>query len=325
LASVELEQLIAVDTAAAVVFVDGFASSDLLPILEALASRRPSLALVFIAGHAERFTLWHAFRYATPPPLVLRDSTPAALVYDAVRIACDACVTEHLDRPLDPSAPLEMLEGPVSEVVNMLKMEGPLCDQNFDRLLPMRLRAASHRFWTPLEVVRRATTWFEELGVQSVVDIGSGVGKFCVAGAVTSSCSFIGIEQRAPLATLARNLARLFAVDDRVSFIDGRFGEIETPAADCYYLYNPFEENLFPAHEALDDNVELAAAHFRRDVRHFRSLVAALPLGAYVLSYNGVGARMPDCLNEVRVDRELPAVLRLLQKTARHELSRKQS
>ena len=135
-----------------------------------------------------------------------------------------------------------------------------------------------------------------------------------MAGALTSSCSFIGIEQRPPLATVARNLSRIFSVEDRVSIIDGRFGDIETPAVDCYYLYNPFEENLFPAQEALDNEVDLSADRFRRDVRYFRALVGSLPIGAYILSYNGIGGRLPDCLNEVRVDRELPAVLRLLQK-----------
>jgi hypothetical protein len=223
-----------------------------------------------------------------------------------------------MDRQLDPSVSLGTLERPVAQVVKMLAMEGPLRDHGFDRLLPMRLRAASDRFWTPLDAIKRAATWFDQERITSVVDIGSGVGKFCVAGALASSCSFIGIEQRSSLATVARNLARIFAVDDRVSIIDGRFGEIETPAADCYYLYNPFEENLFSAGEALDNDVELTAERFRNDLRCFRALVASLPIGAYILSYNGIAGHMPACLQELRVDRELPAVLRLLQKVRHH-------
>lgn len=314
LASIRLEQLLVLETSAVVLFLKGFALSDLLPIVKELHSQRPALALVFVAGYAGRFALWRGFAASTLPPLVLGDSTPTAVIYDAVRIACETCVTEHLDRPLDPAASFEALERPVSEVIKMLTAKGPLRDDGFDRLLPMRLRAASNQFWTPLEVVAQATTWFEELGVRSVVDVGSGVGKFCVAGALTSSCSFIGIEQRAHLATVARNLSCIFGLDGRVSIIEGRFGEVETPPADCYYFYNPFEENLFSVYEALDRKVELSAERFRRDVRYFGTLVASLPIGAYILSYNGVGGRMPDCLTEVRVQRELPAVLRLFQK-----------
>lgn len=317
LASVRLEQLLVLETSAVVLFLKGFALSDLLPILKELHWQRPALALVFVAGCAGRFALWHGFAASTLPPLVLGDSAPTAVIYDAVRIACEVCVTEHLDRPLDPVASFRALEGPVSEVIKMLTAKGPLCDDGFDRLLPMRLRAASYQFWTPLEVVAQATAWFEELGVRSIVDIGSGVGKFCVAGALTSSCSFIGIEQRAHLATVARNLSRVFGLEGRVSIIEGRFGEVETPSADCYYFYNPFEENLFSVYEALDRKVELSAERFRREVRYFGTLVASLPIGAYILSYNGVGGRMPDCLAEVRVQRQLPAVLRLHQKVRR--------
>src|SRR6187402_2117727 len=77
LAEVELDQLLAPDTLAAVVFVDGFALSYVLTILKTLHSQRPGLPLVFIAGYAARFTLWQAFRSWAPPPLVLHGSASA--------------------------------------------------------------------------------------------------------------------------------------------------------------------------------------------------------------------------------------------------------
>ena len=43
--------------------------------------------------------------------------------------------------------------------------------------------------------------------VQSVVDIGSGAGKFCVAAALGSGCRFTGLEQRPRLVAAARTLA----------------------------------------------------------------------------------------------------------------------
>ncbi|HEX2876842.1 MAG TPA: hypothetical protein VHP33_36570 [Polyangiaceae bacterium] len=314
LADLEVERLLTIDTRAAVVFVSDFLLSGWLAALSTLHARRPDLVLVCVAGHSEQSQIWRAFERSPLPPLVLRDPAPAALVCDALRIASEACAMEGLGRSLDQLAPAGQFARALAELSSMLDARGRPRDHVFDRLLPVRLRAASDRFWTPLEVVQRATLWFEELGVRSVVDIGSGVGKFCVAGALISSCSFIGIEQRQQLVTVARNLARLLAVDQRVSIVCGRFGEIETPVADCYYLYNPFEENLFSAGEALDDQVELSRERFRADLRRLRALVAVLPVGAYVLTYNGVGGRLPDCLDEVRVDRTLPAVLRLLRK-----------
>jgi len=314
LASLDVEDLLAIDTPVAVVFVDDFLPPGWLAALRALHSRRPELALVCVAAQPERCLLWGEFEGTALPPLVLRDSAPASLVYDALRIARDAYLAETQGRSPAQAVPV----GPLADArADLPSLQGQLCDYAFDRLLPIRLRAASQEFWTPLDVARRAATWLEELGVRSVVDIGSGVGKFCIAAALSSSCQFIGIEQRPQLAAVARDLARLFAVDERVSIIEGRFGEMENPAADCYYLYNPFQENLYPADEALNDEVELSRARFRQDLRSLRALVEVLPVGAYLLTYNGVGGRLPDCLDEVRVDHTLPAVLRLLQKVDR--------
>jgi hypothetical protein len=313
LASLKVERLLRIDTSVAVLFVSDFLLSDWLAALRTLHSQRPDLALVCVARHFERHRLWQAFQDSPFPPLVLRDPSPPAIICDALRIVHDACATETLQWSSEPLATRQMTDA-LAEVARALTAREQLRDHAFDRLLPIRLRAASDKFWTPLDVIRRAGAWFDELGVTSVVDIGSGAGKFCIAGALVSSCCFIGIEQRPQLATVARNLARLLKVEHRVSIIDGRFGEIETPVADCYYFYNPFEENLFSAAEGLDDAVELSPERFRRDLRSFRALVASLPRDAYILTYNGVGGRLPACLKEVRTDRSLPAVLRLLQK-----------
>lgn len=314
LTDLSADLLLRIKTPVVVVFINDLLSPGWLDALSHLHARRPDLALVFVARHFERFLIWRRFRDSPFPPLVLRDPAPVAMVYDALQIALDAYVIENLESSLDPPGAAGQLTYALAELQSMLETRGELRDYAFDRLLPMRLRAASNEFWTPLDVIQRAARWLEECGVRSVVDIGSGVGKFCIAGALIGSCHFIGIEQRPRLVTVARNLSRLLAVDDRVSIINGTFGDVQTPAADCYYLYNPFEENLLTVDEALDDEVPRNADRFRRDLRCFQALVSMLPTGALVLTYNGIGARLPDSLEEMRVDRTFPAVLRLLRK-----------
>lgn len=313
----QLPELLASSSDAIVWFLNELDVSKLLPIIKALNTQRPGLALVLVAGHSDRFSVWRAFENAPLPPVVLRSSTTSAVTFDAVSLAYEACLTESADRSGGRAGAINRARVAAS-VRQMLSSKGSLRDQRFDRLLPSRWRTASDQFWTPLDVIKSASNWFAELGVQSIVDVGSGVGKFCVAGAMMSgNCHFTGIEQRGQLCAVARDLASLFRVEDRVTILEGRFGLTETPAADCYYFYNPFEENLFPIHEALDDDVELSADRFRQELRHFRALVTAMPIGTYVLSYNGVGGRVPDCLVEVRVDRSLPAALRLFEKVRR--------
>lgn len=187
-------------------------------------------------------------------------------------------------------------------------------DGAFDRYLPAELRRASDQYWTPLEVALRVAGWFEGAGVRTVVDIGSGAGKFCIAAALASRCHFTGLEQRPRLVSAARILARAFDVAGRVTFVEGTFGEIDVPPADAYYLYNPFGENVFALADHLDEDVELSARRFHRDVDALQSFLRAVPAGTYVATFNGFGGRIPDEYVQVCVDRTLPNILRLWRK-----------
>lgn len=187
-------------------------------------------------------------------------------------------------------------------------------DGTFDRLLPFDYRFVSRTFWSPLGVVARAARWLDELGIETVVDIGSGVGKFCIGGALASRSSFIGIEQRRPLVNVARNIARGLELGDRVRFIEGVFGEITVPAASCYYFFNPFGESLFRLEERLDQETEVSQARSMRDVHLAEVLVTAAPIGTYVMTYNGFGGTLPEGYDLVRSDTDFPCALRLVRK-----------
>jgi hypothetical protein len=184
----------------------------------------------------------------------------------------------------------------------------------FDKFLPVEHRIVSWQFWTPLVVVLRAAKWLEAHGVQSVVDIGSGAGKFCVAAALASSCRFTGIEQRSRLVSTARALARTFDVDDRVTFIEGVFGVAKLPEADLYYMFNPFGENIFDPDCRLDEEVELSDERYEHDTEAATELLRQAKLGTYLLTYNGFGGEIPDGYVVVHTDRQLPNVLRLWRK-----------
>jgi hypothetical protein len=213
-----------------------------------------------------------------------------------------------------PGFSLDTPEGLALRVALALRAERRMPDATFDRLLPPAFRVVSGHFWTPLEVAARAARWLTELHVRSVVDIGSGVGKFCIAAALGSECSFTGIEQRPRLVNTARSLARLFNLEERVEFVPGIFGELATPPADCYYLFNPFGENLFDPDERLADDANLSQARYLHDIAAVEGLLASAPVGTYVMTYNGFGGIIPDDYDEVRIDLELPCVLRMARR-----------
>jgi len=147
------------------------------------------------------------------------------------------------------------------------------------------------------------------------VDIGSGVGKFCIATALSCGCRCVGVEQRPGLVGVARELARRFGVEDRAEFVCGVFGKDSLPVADAYYLYNPFCENLYGRGAHLEEDVELGRERHAREVEATRRLLAHAKVGTYAVTYNGFGGSLPEGYAELHVDRELPSVLRIARKT----------
>jgi SAM-dependent methyltransferase len=188
-------------------------------------------------------------------------------------------------------------------------------ERAFDQFLPRELRIVSGQHWTPLFVALRVAKWLDQVGAKTVVDIGSGAGKFCVATALATRCDFTGLEQRPRFVEAARALAQKFGVDDRVRFVERTLSQHAIPAADAYYLYNPFGENLFGPDEHLDAEVELSEDRYLRDVALAEAFFDQARVGTYVIKYNGFGGRMPSSYEEILVDRELPNLLRMWQKT----------
>jgi SAM-dependent methyltransferase len=230
---------------------------------------------------------------------------------DRTRIDCDA-----------PSAPSETRIAFVpsktppspSVIIDALHAGRMVTDTDFDACIPNDLGQLSSQFWTPLAVVMRAAQWIEELGIRTVVDIGSGAGKFCVAAALVGRARYIGIEQRPHLVEAARSLACAFGVEDRVSFHVGVLGEHDIPDADAYYFYNPFGENLFGGIDKIDGEVELSTRRYFSDVGAAETLLARAPVGTALLTYNGFGGKIPRAYESVRLDRTVPNVLRMWRK-----------
>ena len=184
----------------------------------------------------------------------------------------------------------------------------------FDRFLPQELREVSAQYWTPRPTVRRAAAWLREAQVRTVVDIGSGAGKFCVATALLTRCRFTGVEQRASLVSAARGLAGIFNVDDRVRFVHANCGASTTPAGDAYYLFNPFGPYYFGSARFDDPSVVFTQETYQADVAAVTALLSRAPLGTFVITCNGFGGQVPPSYEQIDVDLGLRGTLRLWKK-----------
>ena len=207
-----------------------------------------------------------------------------------------------------------LLSASPGRIAEALRMGQCPTDRAFDSLLPKDLRAASSEYWTPLAVALQAARWLEAQDVRRVVDIGSGPGKFCIAVALASNCELIGLEHRSRLVGVAQALARQFGVQDRARFQLGSLHETALPAADAYYLYNPFGENLHGPGGYLAEDVELSCERYALDISKVQNTFRCAPRGTIVITYNGFGGCMPASYELLRVERGFPSVLRTWRK-----------
>src|SRR5690606_8986044 len=82
-------------------------------------------------------------------------------------------------------------------------------DEDFDSLLPLKTRMLSSRHWTPVSIAVRAAEYLAQHEATKVLDIGAGVGKFClVAASHSPKGEFFGVEQRESLVRLSKKLAQ---------------------------------------------------------------------------------------------------------------------
>jgi len=168
-------------------------------------------------------------------------------------------------------------------------------DWQFDAsLFPPSLGGfVSRCHWTPLVVARRAAALLADGGRPRILDVGSGVGKFCIVGALTTEASFVGVEQRAGLVETAREAASRCGAQ-RASFIHGNVFDVNFADFDALYLFNPFLEMIEPLQFPIDDAVPISPTRHAEYVAATRSRLNEARPGTRVVIYGGFGGEIPD-------------------------------
>lgn len=176
-------------------------------------------------------------------------------------------------------------------VIEALARRDAVSDEALDALFPPELTRVSAQHFTPVEVARRASEWLAPDPSSRVLDVGAGAGRFCLVGALHTGGEFTGIEQRASLVSVAREVAREHSVA-RVTFVQGDIRDVDYGAFDGFYVFNPFAENYLPPDERIDDSVEWSQARFDADIAFLEARLAERPPGTRVVTWNGFGGHL---------------------------------
>ncbi len=165
-------------------------------------------------------------------------------------------------------------------------------DAAFNALYPAAMRKLAVRHWTPVHIAKMAVGFLAAGGGGRILDIGSGIGKFCLAGAhYAPHASFTGIEQRQHLVAHALKAQQELGLEN-VSFIHGNFTELNLKAYDHFYFFNSFFENI-DSSSRIDDKVDCSEVMFEYYLRSLYAGLEQMPTGTRVATYHAFRGEIP--------------------------------
>jgi len=156
-------------------------------------------------------------------------------------------------------------------------------DQDFDQLYPIRYRSISKIHWTPVDVIKIAVDWLNEKTPCKILDIGSGVGKFCLLGSILSKSTFVGVEKRKNLFDQSKKTAELLEIK-RVHFINENVVNIDFTDYDAFYYFNPFCEQIATS-DWIDKKSEFSVEKYGEYEQHVFFQLQKMPKGTRVVTY----------------------------------------
>lgn len=165
-------------------------------------------------------------------------------------------------------------------------------DANFNLLYPPSMQVLAKRHWTPLRIARWAAGFLSTVPGSKILDIGSGVGKFCLAGGLYApEAEFYGVEQRAYLIDHALTAQHILG-SDNTHFIHGNFTQLDFRQYDHFYFFNSFYENL-DDDGRIDERISYSEGLYQYYARHLYNGLRGMPTGTRIVSYHTLWHEIP--------------------------------
>lgn len=173
-----------------------------------------------------------------------------------------------------------------------------LTEIGFNNLLPHDLKQASQLYFTPIEVAQIAAAWLTENNEQKVLDIGSGVGKFCITAARSFDGHFYGVEYRKSLVDIANELIGHYEINN-VTMLHSNITNINFSEYDSFYFFNSFYENLETT-QHLNNEVEIEEHLYQIYLDYTEQQLNKAKPGTRLVTYFGNNFEVPDSYTRVR-------------------------
>lgn len=186
-------------------------------------------------------------------------------------------------------------------------------DEAFDALISEGPRKRSGRYWSCVRAAQVASRLLTRAQASDVLDVGAGVGKFCAIASLTSGKRVWGLERRGALVYEARQLVQ--RVGAEVVMIEGELTNVDPHRFNGFYFYNPFGEYLADDASRFDADCPRSLEAYLRDARKVEAWLLEARLGTAMVTYNGLGARIPVGFEVLHTTLVRDDVMRLWVKT----------
>ena len=203
--------------------------------------------------------------------------------------------SKNLDRAALNLLSQDFEESPIiaQDIVQRLQSNLFVSDPEFDLVFPPFYRFLSPVQWTSLNVTRAIAEWIRPHQNKKFVDVGSGVGKLCLALRFWIDLEIHGVEQRPHLVAISQEIAKVNELKN-IHFSAQNLIEMNWSDFDIFYLYNPFQEHVsYTDHFLIDNKIELHQKYFQDyTARVYEELKKVKP-GSMLITFHGYGGKIP--------------------------------
>jgi ubiquinone/menaquinone biosynthesis C-methylase UbiE len=176
-------------------------------------------------------------------------------------------------------------------------------DKKFDRLYAQYIQELSRRHWTPLAIAQQASSFLAGSENVKILDVGSGAGKFCLAGAYYNpSAQYVGIEQRLNLVIQAETVRDRLGLTN-VSFVHGNFTSLDFNRYNHFYFYNSFYEHIITDGH-IDKAISFSQKTYDEYTAQLFNKLEKMPAGTKLVTYHIMRAEIPSFFKITREEME---------------------
>jgi SAM-dependent methyltransferase len=167
----------------------------------------------------------------------------------------------------------------------------PVDDLEFDKIYCERIRVLSRQHFTPIRVALHAANFLVDSPGCTVLDIGSGMGKFCFVLSTYFNVNLVGVDFREDFIVQSKKIAQQHQFK-RIEFIHSNILDFDLTNYNRLYFFNSFQEQLDHTNE-LDDSIDRSSDNYIKYTDALKEKLDKLPAGTKIAAYHTFNDQIP--------------------------------